>query len=252
MESRQDDSGTLGLAYTSIAGIYELQQQDAKADRYYRLALASFVKSKNTAYLPVSYIKIGGLLLKKNQKSASLGYYEKALALGKQTKNKEAEARALLALGNWHLHFDHNLELAKVNYSSSLAIAKGLQDKSFEIKTLEAMIVLQKAQGNYPAVSQLQESLLALKEQFYTNERQQIEKHLEVQFEVSEQNRKLKLISAEQKVSTLTNYLLLCLLALVILAFSFLYYFMKRSSTRDKQLLRTKEALVALMEEQKY
>jgi DNA-binding CsgD family transcriptional regulator len=251
MESKQDDSGTLGLAYNSLAAIYEMQKQEEEAERYYRLASASFIKTNNTAYLPISYIKIGGLLQKKKQQAASLGYYEKALALAQRTKNKQAEARALLALGSWHLTFGHNLGVAEKNYNSSLKITKVLQDKSFEIKTLEAMIALKKAQGAYAEVSQLQESIITLKEQFYATERQQIEKHLEVQFEVSEQNRKLKLISAQQEVSKLTNYLLVSLLALLLLVFSFLYYFLKRINKRDKQLLSTKEAMVALMEEQK-
>jgi len=251
LESEPDDSGTLGLAYNSVASIYAVQKQDALAERYYRMALASFVKTNSTAYLPISYCKIGTLLQKKKDQAGSLRYYQKALALATSTKNKQAQVKALNALGSWHLAFDHNLAQAEAQYTVALTLAKGLQDKTFAITTLESLIVLQKEKGAYALVSDLQDTVIALKDRFYTNERQQIEKHLEVQFEVSEQNRKLKLISAEQEVSKLANYLLASVLALVVLVFMFLFYFLKRINTRDKQLLRTKEALVTLMEEQK-
>jgi DNA-binding CsgD family transcriptional regulator len=251
MESTADDSGTLGLAYNSLAGIYAQQKQEVLAERYYRLALASFLKTNNTAYLPISYCKIGALLQKKQDKVGSLRYYEKALSLATTTHNKQAHVKALIALGGWHRAFTHDLAQAEARYHSALTLAKGLQDKTFEITTLEALIALQKEKGAYAAVADLQDDIIALKDRFNTAERQQIEKHLEVQFEVSEQNRKLKLISAEQEVSRLTNYLLASLLALLVIVFVFLYYFLKRINKRDKQLLSAKEALVTLMEEQK-
>lgn len=251
LETAPDDSGTLGLAYNSLASIYDVKKQDAEAERYYRLALASFIKTNNTAYLPISYCKIGALLQKKQDKAGSLRYYEKALALATSTKNKQAQVKALNAMGGWHLAFGPDLAQAETCYRSALTLAKGLQDKTFEITILESLIALQKRKGAYAAVAGLQDTIIALKDHFYTTERQQIEKHLEVQFEVSEQNRKLKLISAQQEVSRLTNYLLGSLLALLIIVFVFLYYFLKRINKRDKQLLRTKEALVTLMEEQK-
>jgi DNA-binding CsgD family transcriptional regulator len=251
LETTADDSGTLGLAYNSLASIYDQQNQEAEAERYYRLALASFIKTNNTAYLPISYCKIGTLLQKKQDKEGSLRYFEKALALATTTKNKQAQVKALNAMGGWHRAFGRDLAQAEAQYRSALTIAKGLQDKTFEITILESLIALQKEKGAYAAVSQLQDTIIALKDRFYSTERQQIEKHLEVQFEVSEQNRKLKLISAQEEVSRLTNYLLASLLALLVIVFTILYLFLKRINKRDKQLLRTKEALVALMEEQK-
>ncbi|MFM2214057.1 MAG: hypothetical protein RL427_1320 [Bacteroidota bacterium] len=251
LETAPDDSGTLGLAYNSLAGIYDVKKQDAEAQRYYRLALASFLKTNNTAYIPISYCKIGALLQKKQDKLGSLRYYEKALTLARSTKNKQAQVKALNSLGSWHLYFDHDLVQAETRYNNALTLAKGLQDKTFEIRTLEALIALQKEKGAYAAASRLQDTIISLKDHFYKAEQQEIEKHLEVQFEVAEKNRKLKLISAEQEVSKLTNYLLASTLTLLVLVFSFLYFFLKRINKRDKQLLSTKEALVTLMEEQK-
>jgi DNA-binding CsgD family transcriptional regulator len=100
-------------------------------------------------------------------------------------------------------------------------------------------------------VSQLQNKVIQIKDAFYSFEREQIVKSLEVQFEVAEKDRKLQLISAEKEVSKLTNYLLISLLGLVLVIFTILYFFLKKINKRDKQLLKTKEDLVTLMEEQK-
>lgn len=97
----------------------------------------------------------------------------------------------------------------------------------------------------------MQNKVIQIKDEFYSFEREQIVKSLEVQFEVAEKNRKLKLVSAEKEVSKLTNFLLISLLGLLLIVFTILYFFLKRINKRDKQLLKTKEELVALMEEQK-
>ncbi|WP_333600212.1 tetratricopeptide repeat protein [Flavobacterium sp.] len=251
LENKKDASGTLGLAYNSLGSIYELKNQNEAAAQYYSLALAEFEKSNNVAYLPTSYCKIGTLLQKKHQKENSLQYFQKALALAEKTQNKQAQVTALIALGKWQLDFDKNLVIAENYCNKARIIAIGLSDKVFEIKTLETLIAIKKEQNNFQEVSQLQSEIITLKDRFYSAEKQQIEKSLEVQFEVSEKNRKLKLISAEKEVSKLTNYLLISVLGLLIVVFSFLYFFLKRINKRDKQLLKAKEDLVQLLEEQK-
>ena len=251
LENKKDDSGTLGLAYNSLAGIYALKNQDEEAEHYYRLALASFEKSNNLAYLPIAYCKTGELLQKKKQKDASRHYFDKGYALAVQTENKQAQVIALLALSKWELDFEKNFATAEAYCNKARLLAISLSDKLFEIKSIETLIAIKKGQNNFQEVSQLQSDIITLKDNFYSAEKQQIEKSLEVQFEVSEKNRKLRLISAERAVSKLTNYLLTSFLALLILVFSFLYFFLKRINKRDKQLLKAKEELVQLMEEQK-
>lgn len=157
----------------------------------------------------------------------------------------------MIALGKWHSDFENNFIVAENYFDKARIIAIPLTDKLFEIKTIESLIELKKKQNDFEKVSQLQEEVIQIKDSFYSFEREQIVKSLEVQFEVSEKNRKLELISKEQEVSKLTNYLLITLLGLLILIFSILYFLMKRINKRDKQLLKTKEELVALMEEQK-
>ncbi len=251
LENKEDSSGTLGLAYNSLGSIYELKNEDEEAQNYYRLALIEFEKAKNIAYLPTSYCKLGELFKKKKQKVISFTYFKKALDLAEKTENKQAQIMALIALGKWHLDFEQNFTLAENYCNNARIIAIGLSDKLFEIKSIETLIDIKKNQNNFKEVSQLQSEIIILKDRFYSAEKQQIEKSLEVQFEVSEKNRKLKLISAEKEVTKLTNYLLISVLAILITVFSFLFFFLKRINKRDKQLLAAKEELVVLMEEQK-
>lgn len=252
LKNKKDTTGTLGLAYNSLGSLHELKNEPADAEKYFRLALNEFEKLNNVAYLPTSYLKFGEMAKKNNQKENSLNYFRKALALAEKTENKQAQVSSLIALGKWYLDMENNFIMAENYFDKARIIAIPLTDKVFEIKTIEGLIGLKKRQNDFQKVSQLQEEVIHIKDSFYSFEREQIVKSLEVQFEVSEKNRKLELISKEQEVSQLTNYLLVTLLILLVLIFSILYFFLKRINKRDKQLLKTKEELVTLMEEQKY
>ncbi len=251
LNGKEDTSGTLGLAYTSLGNLYGLKKQADSAEIYYQLAFATFKKSNNVAYLPTAYCKLGELAKKKNQKEVSLRHFQKALSLAQSSGNKQAQVIALIAIGKWHFDFDTNLSQTENTFLEALKIAKPLSDKTFTIQALEALIEVRKKQGNFLEVSQLQQDVIQIKDAFYSFEREQIVKSLEVQFEVSEKNRELELVSAEKEVSKLTNYLLLSLILLLVVVFTTLYLFLKKINKRDKQLLQTKENLVALMEEQK-
>ncbi|MCF6128918.1 hypothetical protein L1S35_04485 [Flavobacterium sp. AS60] len=251
LKGKNDTSGTLGLAYTSLGFLYDLKGEKAEAEKNYILALKEFEKGNNIAYLPTSYCKLGEIASAKKQKEISLDYYKKALTLAITSENKQAQVNAYVAIGKWYIDFDDNYLQAESLFNKARVISLLLSDKTFEIKTIEALIELKRKEGNFMEVSQLQDEVIAIKDSFYSFEREQIVKSLEVQFDVSEKNRKLKLISAEKEVSKLTNYLLITLLGVLIVVFSILYFFLKRINKRDKQLLKTKEELVNLMEEQK-
>ena len=251
MKNKNDTTGTLGLAYNSLGSLHELKNEKANAERYYTLALKEFEKGNNIAYLPTSYCRLGEIASAKNQKEISLDYFQKALTLAQTSENKQAQVTSLIALGKWYLTFENNLLEAENYFKKARIIATLLSDKTFEIKTIEALIELKTKEENFKEVSQLQNEVITIKDSFYSFEREQIVKSLEVQFDVSEKNRKLQLISAEREVSKLSNYLLITLLGLLLVVFTILYFFLKRINKRDKQLLKTKEKLVNLMEEQK-
>ena len=251
LKTKNDTSGTLGLAYNSLGSLHELKKEKTEAERYYLLALKEFEKGNNIAYLPSSYCRLGEIAKEKGLKEISLNYFKKALALAESSENKQAQVTALIAMGKWYTSFENDMLQAENYFNKARIIAVPLSDKIFEIKTIEVLIELKKEEANFEEVSKLQNEVITIKDSFYSFEREQIVKSLEVQFEVSEKNRKLELISAEKEVSKLTNYILILLLMVLIIVFSILYFFLKRINKRDKQLLRTKEELVQLMEEQK-
>ena len=251
LEGKNDTSGTLGLAYNSVGSLYEIQKQNDETERYYTLALEEFEKGNNIAYLPTSYCRLGEIAKQKNDRETSLKYFRKALALAESSENKQAQVTALIALGKWSITFENDLLQAEIYYNKARIVSMPLSDKTFEIKTIEALIELKRQTKDFEEVSKLQNQVLVIKDKFYSFEREQIVKSLEVQFDVSEKNRKLELVSAEKEVSKLTNYLLGLLLVVLIVVFTILFFFLKRINKRDKLLLKTKEELVNLMEEQK-
>lgn len=251
LKNTNDKSGTLGLAYNSLGGLFELKNKKDSSAYFYKLALNEFEKANNIAYLPTSYCKMGELAQQKKQKEISAYYFNKAFLLAQKSENKQGQVIALIAVGKWYLEFNADTKKAEELFVKAGQIALKQSDKLFEIKSIEALIEVKKRNGDFYQVSQLQNKVIQIKDAFYSLEREQIVKSLEVQFEVAEKNRKLKLVSAEKEVSKLTNYLLISLLGLLIIVFTTLYFFLKRINKRDKQLLKTKEELVVLMEEQK-
>jgi methylmalonyl-CoA mutase cobalamin-binding domain/chain len=248
LQSEKDPSGTLGLAYSSLGTLYLLQQKDSAA-YFFRMALQDFKKNNNVAYLPNAYLKIGELYFKKDNKQQSAIHFNKAKHIADSTQNRQAQVSSLLAIGNWHQKYGQD-QTAENQYQSARKIAATLSDKSFEIKAIEALVVFLDKKGNFEHASRLQKELLDIKDRFYSLEREQIAKSLEVQFEISEKDRQLALVSKEKEVSRLTNILLaICLLVLAVV-FSIGYFFLKRLNHRDKQLLRAKEALVEALEKE--
>lgn len=251
LKNESETSGTLGLAYSSLGTLYEINKQQDSSEIYFRLALKEFQQSKNLAYLPNAYTKIGQLAQKRKDKETSLTYFKKALSIADSTQNQQARASSLVAIGKWYLELEGNDGEAEGYFLKAKQIAASLSDKMFQIKTIEALIALKNKQQNYAEVSRLQNELLILKDNFYSLEREQIVKSLEVQFDVSEKNRKLKLISKEREVSRLTNVLLWIGILILGVLLLIVYLFLKSINKRDKQLLKTKDELVDLLEKQK-
>lgn len=251
LQGSTDKTGTLGLAYNSLGTLYEYRKQNDSAAYFFKQAVSEFEKTNSKSYLPTAYVKMGDLALKKKLKESSYRFYTKANQLAKETENKQAQVSCMVALGNWELAFTNNSAQAEFYFRKAKVLANSLSDKIFEIKVIEALIILKKKQSAFLEVSQLQDEELKIKDNYYSLEREQIAKNLEVQFEVAEKDRKLQLISKEKEVSRLTNSLLICLVAFLLIVFSVLYFFLKRNNQRDKQLLKTKEELFSVLEEQK-
>ncbi|HLA55458.1 MAG TPA: tetratricopeptide repeat protein [Flavobacterium sp.] len=249
LKSRNDSSGTLGLAYSALGSLHDRQQRKDSAALYARLALNDFQKSKNYAYVPNAYVKIGEISLANHQYDTSLATFAKGLRIADSTGNRQAQVSCLTAIGKWHLA-KGNANEAEKYYRKANGIAMGLSDKLFEMKTLEALIALKKQQQDFAEASQLQQQLLILKDTFYSLEREQIVKNLEVQFDVSEKDRKLALLSKEQEVTQLTNYLLVAGIVVLAILFSGFYFSLRSISRRERLLLKVRSALVEALEKQ--
>jgi DNA-binding CsgD family transcriptional regulator len=243
LKDEADPSGTLGLAYSTLGSMYLADKKTDSAAVFFRLSIDDFVKWKNDAYLPGAYIRMGEL-----ENNPDL--LRKGLSIAQSTLNKQAQVSALLSIGKWHLKNGQQAD-AENHFRSANTIATGLSDKYFEMRTLESLIDLKKKQQNFTEVSHLQSRLIAIKDEFYSLEREKIVKNLEVQFEVSEKNRKLALMEKESEVSKLTNIILVSCIIVLIVIFVTGYFVFKSINRRDKQLLRTKEELVEALERQK-
>ena len=103
LQGTDDKEGTLGLAYSSLGTLYEIQKQSDSSTYFFNRAVAEFEKAKNIAYLPNAYIKMGDIAKKKNQKDFSYNYYTRALQLANTSENKQAQVLCLVALGTWEL-----------------------------------------------------------------------------------------------------------------------------------------------------
>ena len=248
-KGKRDESGTLGLAYSSIGILYEMKKQRDSAILYFKLALNDFEKSNNEAYLPAAYIRIGEQELEKKHKEISLKYFNKALSIANITQNKQAEVLSLNALGKWYINYN----VAKADFYLQKANQKAitLSDKTFELKTLQSLINLNKKKKNYSEIVRLQNQQIFIKDKFYSLEREKIVKNLEVQFEVAEKNRKLALIYKQKEVFKLSNYLLaICIMILLIASISGYFYF-KNINKENRKLLKIKEVLVDSLEKQR-
>jgi len=243
LRDETDSSGTLGLAYSAIGSFYLAIKESDSAHVYFRKSLEDFRRSENFAYLPGAYLKIGEL-------ENNVDLLRQSLAIADSTQNKQAQASALLAIGKWHVKKNEQVG-AEDYFRRALLISEQLTDKTFEIRALELLIDLKTQQQHFTEVSQLQSRLIKIKDQFYSLEREKIVKNLEVQFEVSEKDRQLALLAKEREVSKLTNIILISCIVVLIVIFVTGYFVLKSINKRDRQLLKTKDELVAALEEQK-
>ncbi|HEY1039191.1 MAG TPA: hypothetical protein VGF30_07285 [Bacteroidia bacterium] len=253
----KDSTGTLALIYNSLGVAYNKLAKPDSSEYYHRLALKENELTKNLVYLPGSLIYVAEIELGKGNKEKSRDLYSKALAISDSTGNRQGQSSSLLGIGKWHLRFGKDVLKAESFYQEAKQIASGLSDKSFYIKCLQQFIELKKQTGDFSKALQYEEELGSLKDSLNTWEKQRAVQSLEVQFNVAEKDRLLKLAQKEKDVTRLSNYLLWGAILFVIIISLGVIIFLKRINARDKILLKTKEeqlltkeALVEAIKEQ--
>ena len=164
---------------------------------------------------------------------------------------RQEEVIALLGLGKWELVFNKNYAKAESCYLKAESIALPLTDRSFYLNAIDHLIELKKLQGDFSKALELREAEAGIRDSMNSWEKVKIQKSLEIQFDVAEKERQLKIAQNENDIAKLTNYLLGAIIAfLLFLAFGVIY-FIRRNHQRDKVLLNTKVELVKALEEQK-
>jgi DNA-binding CsgD family transcriptional regulator len=244
-----DTTGSRGLMYNSLGVAYARMNRPDSAEYYHRLALKDHLQGYNTTYLPGSLLYVAAIELKRGNKTKSLHYYERSLFIADSTRNQQAMVSALLGLGEWYMAAHDEAE-AERNYRRAESIALGLNDRMFYVKVLQHWYDLRKQQGNYREALHYQQEMTAVRDAIVSAEKQAILQQLEVQFNVSEKERKLRMVQKEKNNALLLNYLLWSVLGFSVVLFSGIVLFMKRINRRNQQLLQTQRELTQIRNEQ--
>ena len=247
---KQDTTGTVGLIYMSLGNAYDHFENRDSASYYYRLGLDEYIRSNNTNYIPNAYCKVAHLEHLNGRTNEALTLYHRALAIADSTNNQQAKVRSLLGFAQFN-RIENNEGEALQCLLSAKKMAQEISDKLFYLQVLEELSSLLKSQGKFQEALKYQEEVNSLNESLNSWEKQRILKSLEVQFNVLEKDRKIKLIQRENELSRMTNILLLTVICFILIIGGSVYFFMRRISKRDKELLKSKEELAMANEEQK-
>lgn len=249
--SEKDTSGYLGLIYSSLGGCYAKLNQPDSSEFYLNKALQEHLLANNTTYLPGAYQAMSDVLVKKGNKEISKNYLDKALSIAILTENRQAQVLVYIGLSKWANKFEKDLILVENYLIKAKSISSNLTDRSFYLKTLEQLISLEKQRNDFEKALQYDEEYSFIKDTLSSWEKQRMIKTLEVQFDVAEKDRLLKLAQKEKAITSLTNYILWGTIGFILLIAVGIFSFLKRINKRDKILLQTKDELMKLTEEQK-
>jgi DNA-binding CsgD family transcriptional regulator len=247
----KDSTGSLALIYNSLGLAYDRLGMQDSSDYYHRLALSENELTGNKVYMPASCIYVAEIETRLRHKQQSYDLYSRALHLADSTGNRQAQSSALLGMGKWTLAFEKEESKAEAYYMKAMAVANELRDRSFLIKCLQQLIALKKIQGHFSKALEYEEELGRMKDSLNSWEKQRAVQSLEVQFNVAEKDRLLKLAEKEKNIANLSNYLLWGAIACLLIISAIIIWFLRRINVRNKLLLKTKEELMAAKEEQR-
>jgi DNA-binding CsgD family transcriptional regulator len=249
--SKEDSSDYPGLIFSSLGLGYSKLGKIDSSDYYYEKALEARIRSGNVIYLPGAYYNAAIVQMRKGNAQESKNYFDKALAISESSGNRQSTVHVLLGISKWELQFDKDQKKAEEIILQAKEIALSLTDRSYFLNCLDHLIAIRKLQNDYKSVSALLEERETINDTLFTYEKQRLQNSLEIQFEVSEKDRQVKLAEQEKNIAVLTNYLLWLVIAFVLITALTIIYFIRRNHKRDKQLLSTKEQLMIAIEEKK-
>jgi DNA-binding CsgD family transcriptional regulator len=176
---------------------------------------------------------------------------DSAYQISQRSYNKQAMVLVLLEKANWEIKFNSDYQKAEAYYKEALISSENFSDKFFTIKTLDKLINLKESQKQFDEALIYEKQQIKVKEQMASYEKEKAIESLQMQFNVSEKDRKLHLIEQENEIIKLTNILLWGGIAIIIAIAIAVIQFLRKINNRNKQLLQTKEALMQAIEDQK-
>ncbi len=248
---KNDLSGYLGLIYNTLGVAYRNLNISDSSAYFHRKALAERLLTQNFMYLPGSYSAVARIEINLGNKELSREYISKAIQIADSTKNRQALVTAYLVSSEWYQKFDPTSKEAEFSAITAKEISRSLSDRSFYLRSLDALIKIKKDRGDFQSALEMEEEEAIVRDSLYSWEKQKIQKSLEVQFDVSEKERLLKLTQRENEIARLTNYLLWAIIGFVIIIAAGIIYFLRRNNERNILLIQTKEALFNALEDQK-
>ncbi|HPH83468.1 MAG TPA: hypothetical protein PL185_12900 [Flavobacteriales bacterium] len=247
----KDSTGTLGLIYSSLGSAYQTLGKLDSTEYYYRKALEEQLLEKNETYLPTAYLKVAELEMTQGDSLESQQLQAKARAIAFRTGNRQAQVMVLLAEYKWQKKFFATDKEARLKLDLAGEIAKGLSDKSFLLKCLQLKADWSKENGDFKKALEYEEIIQGIRDTLYTRDKEETIKRLEVEFEVSEKDREIRIIRQEKDIAQLTNSLLwVIVISLLVLAIG-VVGFQRKINRRNKQILETRESLYKAEEEKK-
>jgi len=246
-----DSTGTLILIYRSLGNAYDALKINDSSVYYHRLALQENIKSKFETYLPGSYLSVARIEIRNKNKNAALELLDTAYRIAEKSRNRQAMVLTLLEKAEWETTFNNDDVTAENYCLTALALSQKFSDGFFAVKTLDKLIQIKERKKQFDEALKYEKQQISIKESMASYEKQKALEMLQMQFNVSEKDRKLHLVEQENEIIKLTNILLWGGIAIIVIIAVAVIQFLRKINNRNKQLLQTKEALMQAIEEQK-
>lgn len=244
-----DTTGYLGLIYGSLGRAYQRLHQDDSARFFYGLSLAEHERTHNLTYLPGALINSGTVAQESGDQERSFSFYSRALQLADSTGNRQAKVLALVALGRWSVVFGRFAATEQYLHQAR-EIASGLTDPVYLLKAQQAFADWYRQNRRYQEALNCMDAIQAITDTLHELDRRKELRKLEIEFDLTEKDRKLSLVQKEKEIAVLTNSVLWGGIISLVLLSAGVIFILRRNHKRDRALLQTTEALMESQREQ--
>jgi DNA-binding CsgD family transcriptional regulator len=244
LEKRNPEKALVGRSrcLQLISTIYTRQGKYREAIGLSKEAQLGFKPGKDsTGTLGLIYSSLGSAYQTLGKLDSTEYYYRKALEEQLLEKNETYLPTAYLKVAE--------LEMTQGNSVESQQLQAKAREIAFRTGNRQAQVMVLLAE--YKWQLEYEEIIQEIRDTLYTRDKDETVKRLEVEFEVSEKDREIRIIRQEKDIAQLTNSLLwVSVISLLVLALG-VVGFQRKINRRNKQLLETRESLFKSEEEKK-